>query len=167
MVILARDLKKEGMKIAVLILMLSILGCAQTYKSNSFVKKVKLSSGETLVITEGMFEARSIGSFSINLYDEASPGDEITFFSSGLVLPRDGAIEKVDLVDITNDQQQEIIVIVRSAGTGGYLSAYAFSTRNKQIILASQIKDIPADEDPIVALKNAITPAPIGGAVRR
>ncbi|MDP0588527.1 MAG: PliI family lysozyme inhibitor of I-type lysozyme [Candidatus Endonucleobacter bathymodioli] len=155
------------MKIALFILMLPLVGCMQSHQNDSFVGKIKLPSGETVVIEEGMFEARSIGSFSIRLYEAALPGDEMTFFSSGLVLSRDGVIEKVDLVDITNDHQLEIIVIVRSVGSGGYISAYAFSIRNQQIILRSKIKDILANEDPIVALKKVTIPVSVDSVGRR
>ena len=54
-----------------------------------FVAKVRLPSGQTAVVAEGDFEARSIGSFSVRIYDPAAPGDETTFFRTGQIFGRD------------------------------------------------------------------------------
>lgn len=118
--------------------------------------KLKLPSGQTAVVAEGDFEARSTGSFSLRLYDAASRGDETTFFSAGLVHDRDGTIEKVALADIDADQQPEIIVTVRSAGTGGYLSAHAFAYDEKAIVFRAGVEGLPPDADTIAALRESI-----------
>lgn len=121
-----------------------------------FITKFELPSGQTAVISEGEFEARSIGSFSVRLYQAAPAGDETTFFTSGLISARDGVIEKVVLGDINGDREPEIIVVVRSAGTGGYLSAHAFMIDNNQkLILISIVSGLQADADPISALKKS------------
>jgi hypothetical protein len=96
-----------------------------------FIMTVKLPSGQTAVVAEGDFEARSTGSFSMRLYESAQPGDETTFFTAGLILSRNGGIEKVALADIDSDRKPEIVVVVRSLGTGGYLSAHAVAFSKK------------------------------------
>jgi hypothetical protein len=118
-----------------------------------FVSKLTLPKGETVVVAEGDFEARSIGSFSIRLYEAAAAPDETTFFTAGLVRARDGAVEKLMLGNINRDPQQEIIVTVRSVGTGGYLSAHAFGVVKRKLVFLAAVEGLPADADPIVALR--------------
>ena len=113
---------KKFLALAIALLASGTLNAAD---SERFITKVKLPSGQTAVVAEGDFEARSIGSFSVRLYDAAPPGDETTFFRAGIVRSRDGTVEKFILADADGDQQPEIIVRVRSTGTGGYLSAHA------------------------------------------
>lgn len=131
-----------------------LIGMSYAMASDQFIKKLKLPSSQTVVIAEGEFEARSIGSFSVRLYQPAPTGDETTFFTSGLISARDGSIEKVVLSDIIGDSQPEIIVVVRSAGTGSYLSAHAFTISDGQkLILNSTVEGLQPEENPILLLK--------------
>lgn len=118
-----------------------------------FVSKLSLPTGKTVVVAEGDFEARSIGSFSVRLYEAAAAPDETTFFTSGLVRARDGVVEKVTLADIYGDQQQEIVVIVRSVGTGSYLSAHAFAVVKGTLVFLSAVEGLAANADPVAALR--------------
>jgi hypothetical protein len=120
-----------------------------------FVSKVTHPTGKTVVVAEGDFEARSIGSFSVRLYEAAAAPDETTFFTSGLVRARDGVIEKVILADVDGDQQQEIVVIARSVGTGNYLSAQAFAIAKDQLIVRAVVEGLAADADPVAALRKS------------
>lgn len=124
--------------------------------SERFVEKVKLPSGEMVVVTEGDFEARSTGSMSVRIYEPASQPDETTFFISGLIHPRDGSIEKVILNDLNSDQQTEIIIIARSVGTGSYLSAYAFVYSKNELIFLTSVEGSLPDADPLVVLKEKL-----------
>jgi len=130
-------------------------GTLHAAESERFVTNIKLPSGQTAVVAEGDFEARSIGSFSVRLYDAAPPGDETTFFRAGQVRARDGTIEEVVLADVVGNQRPEIVVIVRSAGTGGYLSAHAFAIDNQRLTFRAVVKGLPADADPIAALRKS------------
>jgi len=121
-----------------------------------FVEKKKLPTGEMVVVTEGDFEARSIGSLSVRVYEPASQLDETTFFISGLIHARDGSIEKIILNDLNNDQQTEIIITTRSAGTGGYLSAYAFMYSENELIFLTSVEGLQPDADPLVNLKEKL-----------
>jgi hypothetical protein len=144
------------MKFFALAAVLVLTGIQPGMASGGFTTKIKLPSGQMVVVAEGEFEARSIGSFSIRLYQAASGGNETTFFSSGLIHSRDGTIEKVVLGDINADGQPEIIVIVRSVGTGGYLSAHAFSVgKNQQLISGSVVEGLQAEGDPLAALRES------------
>lgn len=123
--------------------------------SDHFITRLKLPSGQTIVVSEGELEARSIGSFSVRLYLAAPLKDETTFFISGLISARDGVVEKVLLEDINNDQQAEIIVIVRSSGTGSYLSAHAFAIHKEALVLIALVEGLQATANPISALKKS------------
>lgn len=122
-----------------------------------FVQKIKLPSQLTAVVAEGDFEARSIGSFSVRLYsaEAAQPGDDTTFFVAGIIRERDGSIEKVELADIDGDGKPELVVTVRNAGTGSYLSAAAFAFDKKRVWLQASVADLAKDADPVAALKKA------------
>ena len=142
-------------KLFQLTLILITSGTLYAAEPERFITKVKLPSGQTAVVAEGDFEARSIGSFSIRLYDAAAPGDETTFFRSGLVRPRDGVIEKVLLADVAGDRRPEIVVMVRSVGTGGYLSAQAFTVDRQRLLFRAAVDSLPPDADPLAALRKA------------
>lgn len=130
-----------------------LIGTLPAMAAGRFINKIKLPSGQTVVVAEGEFEARSIGSFSVRIYQAASAADETTFFTSGIIRSRDGFIEKVVLDDINGDAQPEIIVIVRSAGTGSYLSAHAFSVgKDQQLIPGSMVESLSPEADPVAAL---------------
>ena len=133
-----------------------LIGVPHAMASDRFIKILKLPSGQTAVISEGEFEARSIGSFSVRLYQAAPAEDETIFFISGLTSARDGFIERVVLSDINGDTQPEIIVVVRSAGIGSYLSAHAFMTSNGQkLTLNSIVEGLQSEADPVSALKKS------------
>ena len=48
--------------------------------------------------------------------------------------------------------RSQLVVIVRSAGTGGYLSAQALSLANNHIEVRSHVDGLPKDADPVAAL---------------
>jgi hypothetical protein len=121
-----------------------------------FISKHKLPTGKTVVVAEGDFEARSIGSFSVRLYEVAVAPDETAFFTSGLIRSRDGVVEKVILADVDGDRQQEIVVIVRSVGTGSYLSAHAFAVEKNNLIFRTAVEGLAADADPVTALRKSL-----------
>jgi hypothetical protein len=123
-----------------------------------FVAKLRHPTGKTVVVAEGDFEARSIGSFSVRLYEAAAAPDQTTFFTSGLVHARDGAIENVILANVDGDQQPEIVVIVRSVGTGNYLSAQAFAVAKDKLIFRAAVEGLAADADPVPALRKSRKP---------
>lgn len=121
-----------------------------------FLSQVKLSSGETVVVAEGDNEARSTGSFSIRLYDAAEAADATTFFSSGLVEERDGSVQAVRVVDVDGDKMEEVVVQIRSAGSGGYLSAYAFGVKDRKLRVRGKVEDLAPDADVVAALKKSL-----------
>jgi len=121
-----------------------------------FVQKLALPSGQTAIVAEGDFEARSIGSYSVRIYStqSAQPNDDTTFFAAGVIRARDGTVEKVFLAELGNDRAPSLVVAIRSAGSGGYLTADAFSIGKSSVVLRASVPGIPANVDPVVALKS-------------
>jgi len=121
-----------------------------------YSSKLTTPTGQTLIVEEGGFEARSIGSFSVRLYEAAAAPDETTFFIAGLIRARDGVVEKTLLTDINGDQQQELIIIVRSVGTGSYQSAHAFAVKSDTLVFLCAVEGLASDADPVAALRESL-----------
>jgi hypothetical protein len=143
------------MRIWITAMVLLLMTSAHAAAQDRFLSKLTLPTGKTVVVAEGDFEARSIGSFSIRLYDAAPAPDETTFFTSGLIRARDGVLEKVMVADIDGDQQQEIVVTVRSVGTGSYLSAHAFAVAKGKLVFVAAAEGLAASADPVAALRRS------------
>jgi hypothetical protein len=144
------------MRIVVTAIVLLLAASVQAVAQDRTVSKLTLPNGTTVVVAEGDFEARSVGSFSVRLYEAAAAPDETTFFTSGLVRARDGAVEKVMLADINGDQQQEVVVTIRSIGTGNYISAHAFAVTNDKLVFLAEVEGLAANADPVAALRKSI-----------
>lgn len=143
----------KGMQFIVLVLLLSaVAGWAG--ESERFIRKVQFPGTKTIVIVaEGDFEPQSTGSYTLRVYEvlnERFPHDN---FVAGVVQPRDGAVEDVLLPDLDGDDEPEIMVIMRSAGTGGYISADAFRFQGNKMTLLSTVSGLAKGADPGSALK--------------
>jgi hypothetical protein len=107
---------------------------------------------KTVVVAEGDFEPRSVGSYSIRAYagtDARFPYDD---FIAGAVRPRDGTVEDVRFSDLDRDGLLDIVVVIRSAGSGGYLSADAFRLQGTTLTLLGSVSGLTRDADPVRAL---------------
>lgn len=147
-------------KAAVLIIMSFFFFASLAYgmeqeQSGRYVKQHKFSTGLTVVVAEGDFEPRSIGSYSLRIYN-ANPEYPTDDYLSGTIRSRDGSIEKVKIQDLDKDGTEEIIIIIRSAGSGGYLSADAFNYQSKKFNLIASVTDLPNNTDPIQELANIL-----------
>ena len=57
--------------------------------------------------------------------------------------------------DIKGDADPEILVVVRSVGSGSYLAAYAFGVvQQKTLVPVASVTGLAATADPVAALKN-------------
>ena len=122
------------------------------------VKQAVIPGGSTIVVVaEGDFEPRSVGSYSVRAYAAANPRFPFDAFIAGAVRPRDGTVELVGFSDLDRDGSPEIIVIIRSAGTGAYLSADALQLRGTALMLLEAVSNLPKDADPIRALEAKLT----------
>lgn len=141
------------MKTFLFVLVILLVTPLQASQNERFLEKIQLPNKMSVVVAEGDLEARSMGSFSLRLYEAASPQDATTFFLSRIIRPRGGELTKISLANINRDKQPELIVEIRSVGTGGYLSAQAFSFADNQAKLCATINDLPPTADPIAALR--------------
>lgn len=132
----------------------SLVATAQP--SDRFVQKVALPGHYTAVIAEGDLEARSIGSYSVRIYSSegAQPGDDTTFFTSGVVRARDGAVEKAFIAQLDKGGPPRLVVTIRSAGSGSYLSVDAFAFDNGKVALRASAEGLPPDADPVASLRS-------------
>ncbi|WP_153913517.1 PliI family lysozyme inhibitor of I-type lysozyme [Shewanella sp. TC10] len=86
-----------------------------TSNGGTYVKAFTFDNGQSVVIAEGRIEPRSIGSISIKLYKDLYVGD----FTQGIIIPRDGTILSVAIVEDTSAKQKLKITTV-TAGSGNY-----------------------------------------------
>jgi len=100
---------------------------------------VALPTNQTVITEEGAFEADNSGSYSIRLYD-ADPGNPETFiYRSGVIRPRSGKLDKVQVTDVNGDDEMEIIVLLRNADETGSQRADIFSFANDELQLLKTV----------------------------
>ena len=119
-----------------------------------FVDDVTLPDGNVLVVAEARLEPRSIGSYSIRLYSGSDPEYPYDDFVAGVVVPRDGTIERIGLADIDGDGVAELVVVTRSVGSGSYGSARAFSVSGENISQVAEVEGVAPGRDPVDQLKD-------------
>lgn len=138
--------------VAVLIVLNSL--CAQ---AQSFNGQISLPDGRLLLVTEGALEPRSVGSFSIRLYAAENADFPYDDFVVGIIRPRDGSIEKIELVDLKPGGIPELLVTIRSAGSGGYLAAQAFAIGPREIRLLSALPMQAPNADIVKQLQDKLS----------
>lgn len=89
--------------------------CQNVQAAGIFSKIIKLKDGRQLVVSEGQYEPRSIGSVTVLLYRDLTVGD----FSKGLSFARDGFITAANL-----ESQTRLKITTTSAGSGSYQQDY-------------------------------------------
>ncbi|HHQ4518337.1 TPA: PliI family lysozyme inhibitor of I-type lysozyme [Aeromonas veronii] len=123
--------------------------------AESFFKQLTLPSGQVITVAEGRGEPASIGSYDVRLYSGANPQFPLDQFIDGKVLPRDGSIKELKLLDLNGDKQPELVVIMESAGSGSYLSADAFTISAQEGLgTFNHVEGLGPKEDVIEALKD-------------
>ena len=122
--------------------------------AEGFFQQLTLPTGQVLIVSEGRDEPASTGSYDVRLYSGANPQFPLDQFIDGKVLPRDGSIKELKLLDLNGDKQPELIVIVESAGSGSYHSADAFTINPQQGLDSfNHVEGLAPNEDVIQALK--------------
>ena len=113
--------------------------------------------GTVLAVTvaEGPAEPRSIGSYAVRVYEVRDNTFPYDVFVAGLVRKRNGGVEELRFADVDGNGRLEAVVVIRSAGSGGYVSADAFSVTRNGIRLFGAVEDLNADVDPIEALRGS------------
>jgi len=127
--------------------------CLAGEETAGFSGQVTLSNGQLVVIAEGEREPRSIGSYTIRLYSGRNRDFPYDDFLAGMVRVRNGFVERVAREDLDDDGAQEVIVIIRHAGSGSYLSADAFTVTEKAVFLSGTVASLAPDSDPVTELR--------------
>jgi hypothetical protein len=137
------------------------------WAAERFAQKVPLDKGLVAVVAEGEFEARSTGSYTVRAYfdAEAGPGNETTFYAAGLVRPRDGTVRSAAPLARPGQARPLLMVVVQSAGSGGYLSADAFAVEPRAVRLLASVSDLAPGEDPAAHLMRRLG-SPAGAALQ-
>ncbi len=124
------------------------------------VRKVLPGTTAVVVVAEGEFEPRSVGSYSLRIYAGANSRFPYDDFIAGTVRSRDGVVEDVLFPDVDGDGSPEIVVVIRSVGTGGYLSADAFRLHGTALSLIESVAGLAKDADPVRALEAKLANRP-------
>jgi hypothetical protein len=120
------------------------------------VRAVIPGASTVVVVAEGELEPRSLGSYSVRVYAGTNPRFPYDDFIAGTIRPRGGAVERVAFTDLDRDGAPEIVVVIRSAGTGGYLSADALRLQGTTLRLLESVSGLAKDADPIRALESKL-----------
>jgi len=123
-----------------------------------FAQKVNIEAGLVVVVSEGDFEARSIGSYSVRVYSDprADAGNETTFYSAGLVRNRDGAVLSAAPLEVPGSKRPFLMVVVQSAGSGSYLSADAFAVESRSVRFVASVSGLVPTDDPAFILRHKL-----------
>jgi hypothetical protein len=106
------------------------------------------------VVAEGDFEPRSLGSYSIRVYDPVDPQYPYDRYLAGRVMPREGTLESVRWAEVDGDRTADLVVIVRSVGTGSFLHGDAFTERNGTLEPIAAVRGLAKDADVLGALRS-------------
>lgn len=91
---------------------------------NRFVNSLELEDDKMIVVAEGDLESSSDGSYIVQLYTNKG------VWLDGSIQEREGNIVDTWIVDLNNDNQQELLVWLRSQGNGNYGSIDVFQVIN-------------------------------------
>lgn len=108
--------------------------------------------GLTAVVAEGEGEPRSVGSYSVRVYEARNGDNDRDFFVTGLIFARDGFLVDLDLVDIDGDQNPDLIVSFESAGSGSYLTAHAWRLLDNKLSSVAMVEGLAPGTDVTQAL---------------
>ena len=109
-----------------------------------------------VVVAEGTREPRSIGSYDLRIYARTNPHFPYDNFVVGSIRSRDGTVESVQVLNLDYLGTEEILVIMRSVGTGGYQTVDGFRLEGTELILLGTLKELPEDADPVDAFRAAL-----------
>jgi hypothetical protein len=101
-----------------------------------YVNVIELGGSVKAVIAEGDQEPRSIGTYSVKVYNNLDFGE----MSDGLIRPRDGFVADSRAQDVNNDGKPEIVVTIETAGSGDYTQKEVFSFDGKKLKLMKNDK---------------------------
>ncbi len=106
-----------------------------------------------ITASEGPREPASIGSYALRLYVPFDPEWPFDNYVGGEVRMRDGSLEQVLFDDLNEDKTMDVLVVQRSAGSGGYLRVDGFLLQKDGIVFAHSVDGLASDADPVASLK--------------
>ncbi|MYA88888.1 MAG: hypothetical protein F4X97_10635 [Boseongicola sp. SB0662_bin_57] len=98
-------------------------------------------------------EPRSIGSYALWTCEILDPDWPRESFAAGPVREREGTVEALFFEDVDGDETGDVIVVVRSAGFVGYVSANVHGVRGRTRRQHVSIKGVDGAADPVRALR--------------
>jgi len=119
-----------------------------------FSEGVQLLESIYVVVEESGSEPRSIGSYSVRLYDLKNLDWPTDNYVSGIVRARDGTIQSIEKGDINKDGEEDLVVLIRSAGSGGYLQAEAFQFVDGKVELIASVSDLDPESKYVEKLRS-------------
>lgn len=132
-----------GFKVTILVLSAAVASTVAA--SERYVERVNVPNGQVVVVSEGDDEAQANGSYTVRLYDADHMG-----YRGGVIVIRDGAIEKVALGDLARNGNEQVVVVLRQGP--GVRSAQAFAIAGNRVEARSHIENLPDDADPVALL---------------
>lgn len=124
---------RQYLSLSLLLVHAPLLYSGNALAGGPFLQSLELADGRQVVVAEPRLEPRSIGSFSIRVYSGANPRYPYDDFLTGIVVPRDGYIERALLAQLDEAPGEELVVLLRSAGSGDYGRAVAFAVAGDHI----------------------------------
>ena len=109
-----------------------------------------------VTVTEGPGEPRSIGSYAIRLYSPYDQAWPYNNFTDGIVHKWDGGVESLLFQDIDEDTSVDVIVVVRSARSGGYLSAAVYRVIDDRLNFTAHVEWLDRMADTVAALRRVV-----------
>lgn len=109
-----------------------------------------------VTVAPGPGEGRSIGSYALRVYGNSNPQFPADDFIMGIVQPRDGVLLRLDWQDVTEDGENELIVVTQSVGSGSYLGATAYRLAAQDVTAVASVKGLDPQADIVAALKKAV-----------
>ena len=141
---------------AAAIMILLLAGVAYAGSHDLFFKRVDLPDGRIVVVAEPDREPRSVGSYSVRLYSGRNQRFPFDDFVAGVIEARDGFVVGVELAYVDADNQQDLVVTMRSVGSGSYLAADAFALHADRIERIAHVNGLSPQGDVMAALRDAI-----------
>ena len=96
-----------------------------------FIGEFRLNGDMVAVVAEGDREPRSIGSYTVRIYADLYNGSYVT----GIIRPRNGFIRAVRVADSATPGQDEITVVMETAGSGRYATTDVFCFNGRELIV--------------------------------
>jgi hypothetical protein len=145
--------KARFMKVTTFLLSIALFAC-QSIPENENLTHFTLRSNIVVVLSEGRLEPRSVGSYSLRVYEVLTPQFPYDNFITGVIESREGSVEALKGLDITGDGNCELVVITRSAGSGSYASAIAYQYDGSNLHTIASALNLNPDEDIIKSLRS-------------